>query len=147
MFRERGPAQSEEISGSFMEDVRVVNRKSGAHQWTLNALEVLIPTGGEPSRLSDVSVELPEQGMRVVSDSGLYDFQTRNLVLLGNIRARTDDYIIKMDSIYVESEKGELSSPDKVIIESETFRIEGQGFVANSNRKVVFNKNVKATIF
>jgi LPS export ABC transporter protein LptC len=147
MLNKRESAGNEEISGSFMEDVRVVNRKSGEHQWTLRARKALLPTDGEPSTLSGVSVELPGQGMQVSSDAGLYDFETRNLVLSGNIRAVTDDYTILTDSIHVESESGELSSPDRVIIEGESFRIEGQGFVAGSDRKVVFKKDVKATLF
>jgi LPS export ABC transporter protein LptC len=130
-----------------MEDVRVVNRKSGAHQWTLRARKALLPAGGEPSTLSGVSVELPGQGMQVSSDAGLYDFVTRNLDLRGNIRAVTDDFTLLTDSIHVESESGELSSPDMVIIEGKSFRIEGQGFVAGSDRKVVFKKDVKATLF
>jgi LPS export ABC transporter protein LptC len=147
LMRVRERAGNEDIPESFMEDVRVVNMKSGARQWTLEARKALIPSDGKPSRLSEVSIELPEQGMRVSSDAGLYDFKTRDLELSGNIRAITEDFTILADSVRVESDSGELSSPDKVTIESASFKIEGEGFVATGDRKVVFKHNVKAILF
>lgn len=143
----REPNEAEALSNSFMEDVKVLNMESGKHRWTLNAQKVLIPPGGEPSRLIAVSIDLPEHGVRVDSESGLFDIETRNLTLSGNIVARTEDYTINTDSIHIKTGSGDLSSPDKVVLEGQHFRIEGEGFEANSNKIISFKNNVHATFF
>ncbi len=144
MFDKDGDSSPDVLGGSFMEDVIVVNRDSGKHRWTLNAEKVQIPPDGKSSRLNFVTIDLPEHGMKVESDSGLYDLGNRNLTLTGNIKARTDDYLIRTDSIHLESSTGELSTPDLVVLEGRNFTIQGEGFKANSDKKVTFKNNVKA---
>lgn len=147
MFGNDEDSSPDILGSSFMEDVTVVNRDSGKHRWTLNAEKVQIPPDGKSSRLSSVTIDLPEHGMQVESDSGLYDLGNSNLTLTGNIRARTDDYLIRTDSMHLESSTGELSSPGLVVLEGRNFSIQGEGFTANSDKKVTFKNNVKATFF
>lgn len=130
-----------------MEQVRVLNREAGRHRWTLLAQQVLIASDGKLSRLNDVSIDLPEHGMKVSSDAGVYDLDSRDLTLEGNIVAWTEDYTISTKSIHIETASGNISSPDKVVLEGEMFRIEGEGFDAASDRVITLKNNVKATFF
>jgi LPS export ABC transporter protein LptC len=135
------------ISGSFMEDIRVVNRGTGRDRWTLDAQKVEIPPDGKASRLSRVTITLPDHKMDVKSETGVYDLGSRDLTLSGNIEARTEDYVLMTDSIHLKSKTGELTSTDRVVIEGSSFRIEGDGFHTNGGKKVTLKSNVKATFF
>lgn len=147
MFKGHKAVESGTTSGSFMEDVRVVNRVSGEHRWTLKARRVEIPGFGKPARLTAVTIDFPEHEMQVESEGGYYDLKTHNLELTGNIRARTEDYVVRTESILVEPESGQISGPDKVVLEGEKFTIEGDGFQADGDRKVVLKNNVKAKFY
>jgi len=147
MLRSREAADEEGKSVSFMEDVRVINRESGKNVWTLSAKRVDIFGGQKQTRLTAVTIDLPEHDMLVESASGSYDLRTHDLTLSGKTRAKTDDYVITTESVYVDPESGQLSSHDRVVLEGERFRVEGEGFEATSDRKVVFKRNVKATFF
>jgi LPS export ABC transporter protein LptC len=135
------------IPGSFMEDIRVVNKGTGRDRWTLDAQKVEIPPDGKASRLSRVTIILPAHEMDVKSEAGIYDLESRDLTLTGNIEARTDDYVLMTDSVHLKSKTGELTSPDRVVLEGSSFRIEGDGFHTNGGKKVTFKNNVKATFF
>jgi LPS export ABC transporter protein LptC len=135
------------ITRSFMEDIRVVNKGTGRDNWTLDAQKVEIPPDGKASRLSLVTITLPEHQMDVKSEAGIYDLESRDLTLTGNIEAKTDNYVLMTDSIHLKSKTGELTSPDRVVLEGSSFRIEGDGFHTNGSKKVTFNRNVKATFF
>jgi LPS export ABC transporter protein LptC len=147
MLDKKGDSSPDAMAGSFMEDVTVVNKGAGKHRWTLNAEEVQIPSSGKSSRMNFVTIDLPEHGMQVESDSGLYDLGNRNLTLTGNIEAKTDDYLIRTDSMHLDPRTGELSTPDLVVLEGRNFSIQGEGFKANSDKKVTFKNNVKAMFF
>lgn len=135
------------ISGSFMEDVRVVNRGAGSDRWTLEAHKVEIPTDGRASKLISVQITLPEHEMDVKSEAGIYDLESKDLTLTGNIVARTDDYVLWTESINFKPETGELASPDSVVLKGSNFRIEGDGLYADSDKKVTLKSNVKAIFF
>lgn len=135
------------ISGSFMEDIRVVNRGAGSDRWTLEAQKVEIPTNGKASSLTSVQITLPEHEMDVKSEAGIYDLESRDLTLTGNIEARTDYFVLTTDSIHFKSETGELTSRDRVVLKGSSFRIEGDGLYANGDKKVTLKSNVKATFF
>jgi LPS export ABC transporter protein LptC len=147
MFTRGEVRDNASYSGSFMEDVRVINRGSGKDRWILSAKKVDIAADSRSTKLHAVSIAIPEYEMEVTSDEGLFDIDSRNLTLLGNIEARTDDYALKTNSILLESQTNELSSDDRVILEGSNFRVEGDGFHANGEKKVTIENNVKATFF
>jgi LPS export ABC transporter protein LptC len=125
----------------------VVNRGTGRDRWTLDAQKVEIYPDGKASRLSRVTITLPEHQMDVESETGVYDLGSRDLTLSGNIEARTEDYVLMTDSIHLKSKTGELTSPGRVVIKGSSFRIEGDGFHTNGGKKVTLKSNVKATFF
>lgn len=147
LFNTHEAAEIANISASFMEDIRVVNRGAGSDRWTLEARKVEIPTDGKVSRLAGVQITLPGHEMEVKSEAGIYDLDSRDLTLTGNIEARTNHFVLTTDSIHFKSETGELTSPDRVVLKGSSFRIEGDGLYANSDKTVILKNNVKATFF
>lgn len=132
---------------SFLEDVRVVNTHAGERRWTLLTKRASIAEGGETARMEEVTVELPEEEMTVTADSGLYHVSSRDLTLDGNIRAVTPDYTITTSSMSLSSGKAEITADDRVVLESDGFRIEGYGLRAEERRAVRLERDVKAVFF
>ena len=133
-----------------MEDVSVVNRKNGRRQWSLNTKKATFPGNGDTARMQGVTLIIPEEGMTVRADSGLYNMQNGDLLLTGNVTARTADYSIRSGSINIQSgQAGEdvLSTEEKVVVESRGFRIEGLGLVAKPQHKVRLLRDVRAVFF
>jgi len=130
-----------------MEGVRVVNKGPGKDRWILSAKKVDISADNKSSRLQGVTITLPEYDMDVTSDTGVFDIEGRNLTLAGNIEARGKGFSLKTDSVELNSESNELSSDDKVVLEGNNFRVEGDGFHTTGEKKVMIDRNVKATFF
>jgi len=135
------------LSESRLEDVRVVNKRSGEPQWTLLTKRAVLAEDGGAARMEDVTVEIPDEGMTVTADSGVYDVDNRDLSLAGNIRAVTSGYTITTSSMSLSSAKGELATDDRVVLEGDGFRIEGDGLRTGEQRTVRLRKNVKAIFF
>ncbi len=129
-----------------MEDVVVINMGDGGQRWKLAAERISIPERGA-SLMSDVKIEFPQQGIVVESASGTYDLGSRELTLDGGIEARTDDYRIRTASIHLDTNTGDLSTSDRVVVEGANFIIEGKGMMANGDKKVRINESVKARFF
>jgi LPS export ABC transporter protein LptC len=127
--------------GSFMEDVRVVNRDSGALRWSLMTKRALISEDGGSAKMQDVTLTLHSEGMTVLANSGLYNIDNNDLSLSGGVNAVTNNYTIKTDMASLKNEM--LSSNSKVKIEGEGFKIEGMGLRA-FQKKVNLQNDVTA---
>jgi LPS export ABC transporter protein LptC len=132
--------------GSFMEDVRVVNMKDGVHRWSLSTDRTVLSEDGSLARMMRVTLKLPSEEMTVRADSGLYDTDSNDLSLSGNISAETNNYTIRTESVLLRSKNEEISSDDDVVIEGDGFRIEGKGLSA-ANKTVRLLRDVKAVFF
>ncbi len=140
-----GPGPGVEAS-SFMEDVRVVRRGEGERRWTLAARKISIAAGGA-SLMSDVTIEVPMHGLTVRSPSGTYDLGSHELTLDGNILATTEDYTIRTGSVRLDTDTGDFSTAERVVIEGANFIIEGDGMTADNDRKVRIKRNVTARFY
>jgi LPS export ABC transporter protein LptC len=138
--------KSEIISTAYMQDVRIVNKKTGQRQWELSTRRVDISDNGTLARMRTVTIDLPGEGMEVVADTGLYNIDTRDLSLEGNIEARTDDYVIRAGHIDLSSKTGEIHTDDKVVIEGKNFTVSGYGLKALQH-KIWLKKDVEAIFF
>jgi LPS export ABC transporter protein LptC len=147
MFSKGEVTDNTSFSESFMEDVRVANRGLGKVRWVLNAKRVVIEPGGKSSQLQNVSINIPEQKMDVTSDTGLFDLERRNLTLAGNVEATTRGYVLRTESVLLNSDTNAVSSEDRVVLEGNKFKIEGDGFHTNGEKKVTIDDNVRATFF
>jgi LPS export ABC transporter protein LptC len=141
-----GPKQTAPAQ-SYLEDVKVVNKRTGHQQWTLLTRRAVISDRGDTARIEDVTVRLPAEGMVVQAESGVYGMDSRELTLSGEIRALADGYVIRTGSIRLDAEKGLITTDDEVVLEGDGFRIEGRGLRAEQDRKVRLEKDVKAVFF
>jgi LPS export ABC transporter protein LptC len=127
---------------SFMDDVKIIHRKSGVFKWSLNAQKAVFVTGSNIS-LEGVQMYSPDKGLKLVSDKGFYDMDSKNFKISGNIKAAGENYDIVASALVWDSAKNELVSDDKVQIIGKKFHVEGDMFEAKDD-KAKLNRNVRA---
>lgn len=139
--------RNEAVAQSFLEDITVLNQRTGKLQWSLTTDKAVISRDGDKARMQAVTMNIPGRGMTVDADSGVYDMDTRDVTLTGNVRARTEDFVIKAALVRLRPDEGELSADDRVVLEGEGFMIEGNGLEANTKQKVRLLRDVKAVFY
>jgi LPS export ABC transporter protein LptC len=139
-------AKSSIVSSSYMEDVRIINMKPGQKQWEINTLRVDISDDGTLALMKTVTIDLPAEGMKVASNAGTYNIETRDLSLKGDIEATAEDYVIRTDHIDINSQDAEIYTDGKVVIEGKNFSVSGYGLRA-FQQKVWIERDVKAIFF
>lgn len=140
----KGPVAPSSAVESFMEGIKVINRIDGREQWALSAEKASFSQ--EATGLQSVTLRLPGEEMTVVSDSGVYSMESGDLRLEGNVKAETKSYAIKTGTLNIFGKGGEVSTGEPVIVESRSFRIEGEGMTVNGDT-VRLLKNVRAEFF
>jgi LPS export ABC transporter protein LptC len=133
--------------GSYMEDVRVVNTKGGRHVWSIFSRRADIAEGQSAIRLSGVSVILPDDGLTLNADSGIYDTESNGLSLKENIRAAIKGYVVKAESLKVNPGDGGLRAEGEVTIEGKGIKIKGIGIDASGRENIKLLKDVRAVFF
>ncbi|KAF0182932.1 MAG: hypothetical protein FD164_886 [Nitrospirae bacterium] len=127
---------------SYMEDVRIVQRRDGVAKWTLNAKKAVFETEND-IRLSDLGITFPEKKLVLNSEGGLYNTETRNLRIDGNVKATTGTYDVIASSLLWDGKTNELISDQKVQIVGKQFVVEGDDFTATT-AGAKLQKNVRA---
>lgn len=130
---------------SYMDDVSITQKKDGKVKLALNAKKAVFITNNDVM-LADVKIVLPEKSLTLTSKEGMYDIESRNLKIDGNINASTKDYDIVADAIIWDSSRNEIFSDKKVRIIGKKFFAEGDNLTATSD-KAILNKNVKAVFY
>jgi LPS export ABC transporter protein LptC len=131
---------------SYMEDVNIVNKKTGRKQWSLKAERVDLAEDNSIARMREVAIDLPQEGMRVKAASGVFNVDTGDLSLSGNVEARTEDFVISTDHVGLDSEKEEVLTDGKVVMEGKRYKVEGYGMRA-FDEKVWLGRDVEAVFF
>ncbi len=127
---------------SYMDDVRITQKKDGAVAWALAAKQAVFADANDV-RLSDITIEFPQKELTLTADGGRFNIEKRDLRIDGNIRASTDDYNISAESLLWDSSKNELVSDKRVSITGKKFHIEGDTLRA-TKEKATLENNVKA---
>lgn len=129
---------------SYMEDVSIVQKKEGATSFTLNAQKAVFMTA-QDVQLTVLKIFFPAKDLILTSESGIYNTETKDLKIEGNIKAATKDYDILTKKLRWDATKNELFSDDKVTIvgKSKNFHIEGEDLTAAGDIATL-HKNVKA---
>jgi LPS export ABC transporter protein LptC len=135
-----------EVKGnSFVDGLRVVNRKDGLTEWVLLANRADMSRDGKEARLTGIEMQLESQGITIRAEQGLYNMETKQVSVARNVSARSKKYFITADRANIDS-RGSLETSGAVKIEGAKFMIEGKGMEAdNIKQKVRILKNVKAT--
>jgi LPS export ABC transporter protein LptC len=130
---------------SFIEDIRILQKKKGATVWTLTASKADFKEGENKAELSDIHMALPKNDVVLRADKGIYDFSERSLTTESVVKAEAKDYKITADSIDYEISSGKISTGGRIKVEGRGFMVEGKGMKADTEQKVRIYNDVKAT--
>ncbi|MEJ2683711.1 MAG: LPS export ABC transporter periplasmic protein LptC [Candidatus Sulfobium sp.] len=133
---------------SYMEGVRIVNRKNGKRDWVLTADRADIAADGRVAYLKNIEIKIEGRGVTVYADKGSYDIDGKNLTLDGRTVAKGDSYSITSQNVEFNSAKDSLATDGKVYIKGKKFRVNGKGMaVDNAAHKVRILRDVKAVFY
>ncbi len=133
-------------SNSYIEGLRVVNKKNGTDLWVIKARKADLTRDETIARLESVTMDIKKEGVILNADNGVYNMNTKDLRLENNIKILTKDSVISAKELSWNSSVGMLSSPDKIQLEGGKYAIEGEGLTAGDSR-VKLLRNVKATFY
>lgn len=133
---------------SFIEGLKIINKKNGSREWILTAKRADISENGEKARLSDIEMIIENGGITLYADKGLYSLAGKDLTVDGRIVAVSDKYSITSQQVRFDSTTGNLKADGGVKIEGKKFSIRGKGMdVDNIDQKVRIRKNVEAVFY
>jgi lipopolysaccharide assembly outer membrane protein LptD (OstA) len=132
-------------STSFIKDIKILQKKSGATLWTLTARKADFKEGGDKAELSDVNVFIEKSRVSLHADKGLYNLTERSFTTDSMVDAVSKNYKISADSIDYETSSDKIKSEGRIKLEGKGFSVEGEGMKAEGNKKVSILNNVKAT--
>lgn len=131
-------------SVSFMDGVRVVNTREGERRWLLSSPRIEMT--GRRARLAGVEAEVPGLDMSVRAPAGVYDMDSGELGLSGDVQIYGDDYTVSATDISLDPGSGELMSSGAVVIDGNGFRITGSGLMA-MGQEIRLLSDVKAVFY
>lgn len=132
----------EAIKNSEILGLRVVNRKSGEEAWTFRSERAMLADENSLAYLTNVNVYFPKNDIKVVSDAGVYDMDTKDLALSGNVMADTGRYVLMTNTISLEGEN-DIYTDDGIHVIGNDMDIVGQGL--RTDLETWVTKNVTAT--
>jgi LPS export ABC transporter protein LptC len=133
---------------SYIEGVKIVNRKDGNKNWVLTADRADITADGRIAYLKDIKIKIEGRGMTVYAGKGSYNMADRSLNLDGRTVAKGNSYSITSENVEFNSKKDNLATKGAVSLEGKKFSVRGKGMVLdNSEHKVRILNNVKAVFY
>lgn len=133
---------------SFIEGLKIINKKNGVRDWVLTARRADISENGEQARLADIELSIENRGVTVYADSGLYNMADKSVAIEGKITAKGSTYAITSERIAYDSATGDLKTDSRVKIEGNKYSVQGKGMnMNNTEQKVRILKDVKAIFY
>lgn len=130
---------------SFLEDIRIVQKKDGVTTWTLTASKADFREGEQRAQLSDIELRIEKNGMILHADRGVYDLSGQSFSTDETVKASGKDISLSADSLDYEVASGKIRTEGKIRVEGKGFSVEGTGMQADSEQKVNILNDVKAT--
>jgi LPS export ABC transporter protein LptC len=127
---------------SYMEDVSIIQKKGGVTSFVVNAQKAVFMTANDV-KLTTLKLFFPEKELTITSETGLYNTESKDLKIEGNIKAVTKDYDIVTTKLHWDATKNLLLSDDKVTIVGKKFYVEGESLTATTDTATL-HKNIKA---
>ena len=131
--------------GSFIEDVRITQKKSGSTIWTLTASSAHFLGDENRAELQDISMELQKNGVVLHAAKGIYNLSDRSFTTDSIVKADAKNYTITADSVDYEISSGKIRTDGRITVEGKGFKVEGKGMKADSSQRVEILHDVKAT--
>jgi LPS export ABC transporter protein LptC len=132
---------------SFIEGLRILQKKDGIALWTLTAKKADIIEGADKAELSDINMVIQKSGLLLHADKGEYNLSEQSFTSEGVVRAEAKDYTMKAYSIDYDASSGDIKTDGWIKIEGKRFTVEGKGMKADAEEKVSILNNVKATFY
>jgi LPS export ABC transporter protein LptC len=132
---------------SYMENIRILQKKNGITLWTFNAKKADFIEGEGKAKLSDINMLIEKNGVVLYADKGIYDLTEQSFTTDSAVRADSKDFTITTDSIDYDVSTGKIKTNGQVKLDSKRFRVEGKGMQADSENKVKILDDVKATFY
>ncbi len=126
---------------SQLEDVTITQKRDGILKWTLDAKKAVFQSDREV-RLSDMRVQLPDKGLVLTAESGIYDMESRDFTIEGTVKASTDKFDIVSGALRWDADRSELHTGEQVTIVGKNFVVQGEDLVATTDRATL-RKNVR----
>src|SRR5574340_1662980 len=89
---------------SFLEGLKIIQKKKGAQDWILTAKRADISKDGNEANLTDIVMEVKNRGITILAEKGLYNFDTKKISIDGAITAKNDAYSITTGQIHIDSD-------------------------------------------
>ncbi len=135
-----------QIKGSsFIEDIRILQKKNGMTVWTLTANKADFVEGEDKAKMSDITMVIQKKNVVLHADRGIYNLSERSFATDSIVNAESKDFRIKADSIDYDVASGKIRTDGKIEVEGKGFRVEGKGMDAETGQKVRVLNDVKAT--
>jgi LPS export ABC transporter protein LptC len=131
-------------SGSFIEGIRILQKKKGVTLWDLTASRADFETE-DKAALTDVSISLQKSDVVLRADKGVYNLSEKSFATNSAVKAQGKDYTINTDSVDFDVSSGNIKTGGKVKLEGKGFEIEGKGMNAETEKKVKIYNDVTAT--
>jgi len=132
---------------SYMEGLKIVNKKDGADTWIVTARRADFTKDETVAQLEAVAIDVKKEDVVLNADNGTYHMQSRDLQLGNNIRILIKGSVVTTDELSWDPSRGMVFSKDVVRMEGNKFKIEGEGLTATKDNKLKLKKNVKATFY
>lgn len=133
-------------SESYIEGLRIVQKKNGKTDWIVTAKRADIIGNGDKADLFDVEVRVEDKGITVSAEKGLYDMTGKKLEIKGPVTARDSAYTITSRDVEFDNATGVLKTDKDVRMEGKKFTLTGTGLLAdNKEQKIRILGNVTAT--
>jgi lipopolysaccharide assembly outer membrane protein LptD (OstA) len=131
-------------SGSFIEEIRILQKKKGTTLWDLTAKRADFETE-DRAKLSDVRISLQKSGVVLFADKGTYSIADKSFTTESAVKADGKDYSITGDSVDFDVVSGNVRTDGRIKMEGKSFDVEGKGLKAETGKKVEIFDDVKAT--
>ena len=131
---------------SFLEGLKIIQKKNGIQNWILTAKRADISDDGNEANLTDIEMEVKNKGITIFAEKGLYNLNTKKISVEGPITAKGNAYSITTEQVEIDNDAGLLTTGKDVHIEGKKFTLQGKGMeIKNNEQKVRIMKDVQAT--
>lgn len=131
--------------GSFIEDIKILQKKKGITLWTLSARRADFVEGEEKAELRDLSLVIPKNGVVLHAEKGIYNLSDKSFATDNVVKAEAKDYRITADSVAFDVSSGSITTEGRILVEGKGFMVEGKGMNADAEQKIKIFDDVKAT--
>ena len=134
-------------SNSFIERIRIIQKKKGETIWTLHAEKADFLEGEDKAELRDMSMVIQKNHIVIYTDRGVYNISDKRFTTDHAVKAQAEDFLITADSIDFNVSTGTIETGGWVELDSEKIKIEGKGLKTVTGKTITIYDDVKATFY